>query len=90
MLTCSALKRSYRDLLRDGHPSVRFVHLLAPRELIQDRVDNRRDHYMPPSLLGSQVATLEPLAPDEPGFGVDTDRSAADVAAAVLAQLECV
>jgi gluconokinase len=87
VLTCSALKRSYRDLLRNGHPSVRFVHLLAPPDLIQNRVDNRRAHYMPPSLLGSQLATFEPLAPDEPGFGVDTDRSPTDVAADVLARL---
>src|SRR5215218_1642283 len=70
IVTCSALKRSYRDLLRDGHPSVRFVHLLAPPELIKNRVDARRGHYMPPSLLASQLDTLEPLAPDEPGFGV--------------------
>ena len=87
VLTCSALKRGYRDLLRDGHPSVRFVHLLASRELLQQRVDDRRGHYMPPSLLASQLATLEPLDPDEPGFGVDTARSAADVATEVLARL---
>jgi gluconokinase len=80
VLTCSALKRSYRDLLRDGHPSVRFVHLRAPRD--------RRGHYMPPSLLGSQLATLEPLDPDEPGFDVDTDRSPADVAEEVLARID--
>jgi gluconokinase len=88
VLTCSALKRRYRDLLRDGHPSVRFVHLLAPPALIQTRVDNRSGHYMPPSLLGSQLATLEPLGPDEPGFGVETDRSPAEVAEAVLALLD--
>ena len=87
VLTCSALKRSYRDLLRDGHPSVRFVHLLAARELIQDRVDNRRGHYMPPALLGSQLDTLEPLDPDEPGVGVDTERSPAAVADDVLAHV---
>jgi len=87
VLTCSALKRSYRDLLRDGHPSVRFVHLLAPSELIQNRVDNRRDHYMPPSLLASQLATLEPLAPDEPGFGVETAGSPAEVTDDVLRRL---
>jgi gluconokinase len=87
VLTCSALKRSYRELLSDGHPSVWFVHLLAPRELIQNRVDNRRGHYMPPSLLGSQLATLEPLDPEEPGFGVDTDRSPAEVAEDVLARI---
>jgi gluconokinase len=88
VLTCSALKRSYRDLLRDGHPSVRFVHLLAPRALIQTRVDARQGHYMPPSLLESQLDTLEPLGPDEPGVGVDTTGSPVDVAERALRALE--
>ncbi|MHA6625509.1 gluconokinase [Pseudonocardia sichuanensis] len=87
VVTCSALKRSYRDLLRDGHPSVWFVHLLAPPELIKERVDARRGHYMPPSLLQSQLATLEPLGPDEPGAGVETTGSPDAVAERVLAQL---
>jgi gluconokinase len=84
VVTCSALKRSYRDLLRDGHPSVRFVHLLAPPELIQARVDARQGHYMPPSLLESQLDTLEPLDPDEPGVGVDTTGTASEVAERAL------
>jgi gluconokinase len=87
VVTCSALRRSYRDLLRDGHPSVRFVHLLAPRELLQARVDARRGHYMPPSLLASQLATLEPLDPDEPGVRVETTGSPADVAEEALRRL---
>jgi gluconokinase len=87
VLTCSALKRSYRDVLRDGHPSVRFVHLLAPPELIKNRVDARRGHYMPPSLLASQLDTLEPLAPEEPGFVVETTHSPVDVADQVLQRL---
>jgi gluconokinase len=84
VVTCSALKHSYRDLLRDGHPSVWFVHLLAAPALLRTRVDNRRGHYMPPALLGSQLATLEPLDEDEPGFGVDTDRAPAEIAEDVL------
>jgi len=84
VVTCSALKRSYRDLLRRGHPSVRFVHLLAPPDLIKNRVDARRGHYMPPSLLASQLATLEPLGTDEPGIDVDTSGSPAEVADHVL------
>jgi gluconokinase len=87
VVTCSALKRSYRDLLRDGHPSVRFVHLLAPPALIKNRVDNRRGHYMPPSLLESQLATLEPLGPDEPGFVVETTRTPTEVADDALERL---
>ncbi|MBW0090754.1 gluconokinase [Pseudonocardia sp. KRD-184] len=80
VITCSALKRSYRDLLRDGHPSVYFVHLLAPPELIEQRITARRGHYMPPSLLSSQLATLEPLQPDEPGVGVETTGRPSEVA----------
>ena len=87
VVTCSALKRSYRELLREGHPSVRFVHLLAPPDLIKSRVDARRGHFMPPSLLASQLATLEPLGTDEPGVGVATTGSASDVAERVLQQL---
>jgi gluconokinase len=87
VVTCSALKRSYRDLLRDGHPSVRFVHLLASPELIKARVDARTGHYMPPALLESQLTTLEPLGPDEPGIGVDTTGAPADVADRALHQL---
>jgi gluconokinase len=87
IVTCSALKRSYRDLLRDGHPSVWFVHLDGPREQIKNRVDARRGHFMPPSLLESQLATLEPLGVDEPGFCVDTEGSPADIADQVIRQL---
>jgi gluconokinase len=87
VVTCSALKRSYRDLLLDGHPSVQFVHLLAPPELIASRVTARTNHYMPPSLLDSQLAILEPLLPDEPGIRVDTTGDAATVAERALEQL---
>jgi gluconokinase len=87
VVTCSALKRSYRDVLRDGHPSVWFVHLIAPAALIKSRLDARRGHYMPPSLLGSQLATLEPLGADEPGAGVDATASPAAVADHVLTLL---
>jgi gluconokinase len=87
VVTSSALKRSYRDLLREGHPSVWFVHLVAPPERIRDRVNARRGHYMPPSLLDSQIATLEPLGEDEPGFRVDTSGSPGEVAGQVLRRL---
>lgn len=87
VLTCSALKRSYRDLLCDGHPSVRFVYLVAPPELIKQRVDARKGHFMPPSLLDSQLATLEPLGPDEPGTAVETTGEPGEVAERALALL---
>lgn len=67
VVTCSALKRSYRDLLREGHPSVWFAHVSADADLLRARVAGRSGHYMPVSLLESQLAALEPLQDDEPG-----------------------
>ena len=71
IVTCSALRRSYRELVRRGHPSVWFVHLTAPVAVLEVRIGAREDHYMPPSMLASQLETLEPLQPDEPGSTVD-------------------
>jgi gluconokinase len=73
VVTCSALKRSYRELLGDGHPSVRFVYLEATKEVLDGRVAHRHHEYMPPALLASQLATLEPLEDDEPGVRVGTE-----------------
>jgi gluconokinase len=87
VVTCSALKRSYRDLLRDGHPSVWFAHVAADPELIRNRVEHRSGHFMPASLLASQLALLEPLAPDEPGAVVSGVAPAGEVAADILAAL---
>ncbi|RBY74671.1 gluconokinase [Blastococcus sp. TF02-09] len=67
VVTCSALKRSYRDLLREGRPSVWFAHVTVDPELLRFRIEGRTGHYMPASLLDSQLATLEPLQPDEAG-----------------------
>jgi gluconokinase len=69
VVTCSALRRPYRDLLREGRPAVRFCHLVASPELISARLAERTGHYLPPSLLPSQLATLEPLQPDELALG---------------------
>jgi len=71
VLSCSALKRGYRDLLRTADPALRFVHLTGPRALIAARMQARPGHYMPPSLLDSQLQTLEPLQPDEAGLSLD-------------------
>ncbi|MHA7133900.1 gluconokinase [Oerskovia turbata] len=71
VMTCSALKRSYRDLLRTAHGRVRFVHLTASPEVLAARVSGRTDHFMPASLLPSQLATLDPLADDEDGATLD-------------------
>jgi gluconokinase len=87
VVTCSALKRAYRDLLREGHPSVRFVHPVAPDAVIAQRIGARTGHYMPPVLLQSQLRTLEPLQEDEPGIEVDSVDDPAAVAAAALREL---
>jgi gluconokinase len=73
VLTCSALRRVYREQLRDGRSGVRFCHVVASAQTIRDRLEHRHGHYMPPSLLPSQLATLEPLADDEPGVTVTAD-----------------
>jgi gluconokinase len=62
VLTCSALKASYRDTLTDGDPRVGFVHLTGPAALIEARLKNRTGHFLPPAMLESQLATLEPPA----------------------------
>ena len=67
VLSCSSLKRRYRDVLRAGDPLLRFAHLDGPRELIAARMQARPGHYMPPSLLDSQCRDLEPLQSDEAG-----------------------
>lgn len=75
VLTCSALKRGYRDTLRSGVPdeAVFFVHLAAPFEVLRTRMESR-EHFMPPSLLQSQFDTLEPLGADEPGTVLDVSQ----------------
>lgn len=67
VLTCSALKRAYRDVLRQGPANVEFLHLDGAAQLIRDRLDRRVGHYMPASLFDSQRAILEHLGPDESG-----------------------
>jgi gluconokinase len=68
VLTCSALKQRYRDVLAQGRPGVRFVHLQGDKTLIRDRLGGRRGHYMPATLLDSQFAALEP-----PGDAITVD-----------------
>jgi gluconokinase len=60
VIACSALKAAYRDLLQGGDPRVKFVHLTGPRALLEERLKARRNHFMPATLLDSQLATLEP------------------------------
>ena len=70
VVTCSALKRSYRDVLCDAAPTF-FVHLHAPFEVLEQRMQERTKHFMPTGLLRSQFDTLEELGDDEPGAVVD-------------------
>jgi gluconokinase len=71
VLSCSALKRRYRDLLRQADPDLRFIHLHGPRVLIAERMAHRTGHYMPPMLLDSQLRDLEPLEADEAGLRLE-------------------
>lgn len=73
VVTCSALRRAYRDVLREGRPGVVFCHVTVEADVVRSRVEARRGHYMPASLVPSQLATLEPLAEDEPGVTVAAD-----------------
>ncbi|RLK48978.1 gluconokinase [Microbacterium telephonicum] len=72
VVACSALRRVYRDGIRAGVGGVAFVELVVPEAQLRTRM-GRRDHFMPASLLDSQLATLEPLATDEVGIRVAND-----------------
>jgi gluconokinase len=87
IVTCSALKRVYRDVLRQAEGRVRFVHLTAPPTLLEDRMAHREGHFMPTTLLPSQLATLEPLDPDEDGVSVVVDVPPDEVADRALTAL---
>jgi len=89
VMACSALKRSYREAILAAAPETRFVYLEGSRELIESRLENRHGHFMPSSLLGSQLATLEPLQSDEPGITVElrAEEPPADLVARIVADL---
>lgn len=88
VLGCSSLKRSYRDILRSGAPRVRFLHVHGSRDLLAERLNHRAGHFFPPKLLDSQLATLEPLAPDEDGAVIDMALSAEDQVAEAMRLLD--
>lgn len=87
--TCSALRRPYRDVLRGGLPGLVFVHLDAPRPVLEARLRGRSGHFAPATLLASQLRTLEPLEPmvGEPGFVVEAKGEPSAVASDILARL---
>jgi gluconokinase len=84
VLTCSALRRAYRDRIRSGRPGVRFCHVVVDEGTLRERLERRRGHYMPATLLPSQLATLEPLGADEPGVTVSAEGEPAHVLAEAL------
>lgn len=87
VVSCSALKRRYRDALRAACPHAFFLHLTARPELLAERIGHRTGHFMPEVLLDSQLATLEPLEPDERGAELDATPdpdTIVDMATAVL------
>ena len=84
IVTCSALRRSYRDLLRRGHPWIWFVHLDVSRAILEDRMASRSGHFMPATMLESQLATLEPLEPGEPGSVLAADGPPGELAERII------
>lgn len=88
VLTCSALRRRYRDALRTSQARVRFVHLAGAPQVIGARLGARTGHFMPPTLLGSQFETLEPLGQDEDGVTLDARGDPETVARYALAALD--
>ena len=88
IITCSALKRSYRDRMRG--PNVVFVHLAGSKDQIAQRLAARSDHFMPPTLLDSQLITLEPPGTDENTLVVDVGRRPAEEAADIIRRLDLV
>ncbi|MGB7982470.1 MAG: gluconokinase [Candidatus Nanopelagicales bacterium] len=88
IVTCSALKRGYRDVLRQATGQVRFVHLDGTIEVIGERIQSRSKHFMPPRLLPSQFEILEPLGADEDGVVVPVAGQPESIADDALRRLE--
>ena len=88
VLACSALKRRYRDVLRQGAPDLRVVHLHGGREMLAARLAARQGHYMPASLLDSQLATLEAPGPDERAITLDAGAPTDALVQSALTQLQ--
>jgi carbohydrate kinase (thermoresistant glucokinase family) len=86
VLTCSALKRSYRDVLRSAAREVQFIFLKGSRSLIAKRIAMRQGHFMPSSLIESQLATLEEPASDEHPWLYEIEWSAQDIVTDIVAR----
>jgi carbohydrate kinase (thermoresistant glucokinase family) len=87
VITCSALKRSYRDILIGNRPDVRLVFLRGSHELLATRLAERRGHFMPPALLDSQFATLEEPSDDERPIVVDVSEGPDDIVSGIVKRL---
>lgn len=85
--SCSALRRRYRDALRGACPGAFFLHLDVPAAALEERLQARRNHFMPPSLLRSQLVTLEPLDPDETGAVIPAGYPEVVIAEAIRASM---
>jgi gluconokinase len=86
VLVCSLLRASYREVLREASDLV-FVHLVVDRPTLEQRIRERRGHFMPVSLLDSQLEALEPLDPSEPGFEIDGTLPIPDLIEGILERL---
>ena len=87
VVACSALKRAYRDMLRGADADLRFVHLTGDRALLARRLAHRAGHFMPLSLLDSQLATLEIPSPDEHAWTCDVAETPQSIVARIVARL---
>jgi len=88
VISCSALKRSYRQILVHGRHDARIVFLKGSRDLIARRLANRRDHFMPATLLDSQLTTLEEPEADEPAITVNIDATVDDIINDIIRRLD--
>jgi gluconokinase len=84
VVSCSALKACYRDVLRAADPDLWFVHLVAGRDVIARRVAGRSDHFMPASLVDSQFEALEELGKGEAGMSVDGSGAPAQIVSVIM------
>jgi len=88
VVSCSALRRAYRDRMRAAAPGLRFVYLHGAPPLLRQRLAGRRGHYMPASLLPSQLETLEPPGADENAVAFDIAEAPAAIVRRVVQSLE--
>lgn len=88
VVACSALKRRYRDILRDADPEVRFIHLAGDRPLLADRLEHRAGHFMPAGLLGSQFEALQPPDADERAWSVDVSAPVDEIVRDLIARID--